>query len=184
MQEKGDKWGVFIVVPFATCQMALQNNYLGLDTQNIDIKRFNDLLNKLIQNSCLFVANGNDTLFLNTAKIKLGHEVEIYYQINKVVPKLDSVTVLFNAFSSLRDQNTIFRIFQSGKAAGNFILNTENKYKLSLKKSQMGFSVIDYPSDLKTNKWIMITLISVLLLTALFFFIKHFPKLNIQFFKK
>lgn len=174
LQEGSDRWSALIAVPFTACQDALQNNYPNLNIDSIDINLFNDLLREIIQQKSLFIINSSDTLTLSEAKIKPGHETEIYFQINKSVGKINALKVVFNSFASLKVQNTIFSIYQGGKSAGNFVLNTQNKYTLSLQNNAEVFSVIDQPNAAESNAGTSIAIISTILLPVVFFSYKAF----------
>lgn len=166
VQDAGKQWGLLVTVPLTTCEVALRGSYAGMATDSMDMNRFTDSLADLIKKQSLFIVNGSDTLTLTTAKINPGHETEIFFQFQERVDSVGSLRVVFDPFASLTDHNTIFRMYQSGQSAGNFILNRENNYSLTLEKEGERFSVFEQPPISQNNLMLPILLISILLLSA------------------
>jgi hypothetical protein len=123
IQNENKSWSVFITAPLYACQLAIQANYPTIDTDSLVIDSFQRLMISLIKQK--LIINGDSNVNLVNAKIQVGHESTMYFEINDSLPINE---VDFKVFDKLRDHFTLLKLVPQKANEINCVLNTENNY--------------------------------------------------------
>ena len=143
-------------------------NYLfGKDSYKTP-ETFNQLVVQHFQENLSLVVNGN-TLTFSNIQVQLGHETNLFAEINNLPNKIESFYVRNTVFKDMPNNRCELILSTTGYPQKQYILTRENKHEVTLNVAGKDWVVAETTDSFSFSQGLLIGIPSVLIASMILF---------------
>jgi hypothetical protein len=170
VQSEGNKWHLIVSGSLGAYEIELKNNNTNLVLEGLKANEFQRMFIEHLFKKIKITANGEHQGVLKNAKIILGHQTDINFEVDGMPEKLTSLYIEQSGFETLRDHYCILKVITLAKESQNFMLQKNNDYSITLEYKN---NIFTEKLSQKNDNWLfIITMITALFASILFIFFK------------
>ncbi|EPR65330.1 hypothetical protein [Cyclobacterium qasimii] len=138
LAEKADhSWILQIRSPLTSFEYVVKQKY-G-ESSFATAEAFQELVVDYLKENISIRFNGAENLVLQKGTVQLGHETNVFFQVEGVPEIVESIAVNNPSFAGINRNQSIFMVLKEGMTNNQFILNNENQHSADLQLEGSGF---------------------------------------------
>ncbi|MDO6440321.1 hypothetical protein Q4534_23040 [Cyclobacterium sp. 1_MG-2023] len=138
LAEKADhSWVLQVRSPLTSFEYVIKQNYGENAFATAD--EFKELVINYLKENIAIQFNGDADLLLQKGAVQLGHETNVFFQVEGVPEIMESLEVNNPSFKGINRNQSIFMVLSEGMTNNQFILNNENQHSASLRLEGSAF---------------------------------------------
>lgn len=153
VQSQGNKWHLIVSCSLGAYEIELKNNHPALALDRMNANEFQKMFIEHLIAKINITANKEYTGILKNAKVILGHQTDVNFEVEGLPEKLTSLQIEQSGFETLKDHYCILKVITLAKESQNFILEKNNDYSITLAYNNHVFTE---KQGKKSNYWLLI----------------------------
>jgi len=137
VEQEDNKW--FLNIRAALTAFEYEVKAMNLETPYKSAEEFQALVLQHIQDNLDIYFNEGDKITLKNGKVKLGHETNVFFEVEGVPATINSVYVKNSSFKDIHSNQSALIILKKGFTKKQFILNNKNDHTMNLKVADTQF---------------------------------------------
>lgn len=153
VQSQGNKWHLIVSCSLGAYEIELKNNHPNLALDRMNANEFQEMFIEHLMAKINITANKEYKGILKNAKVILGHQTDVNFEVSGLPEKLTNLQIEQSGFSTLKDHYCILKVITLAKESQNFILEKNNDYSITLDYSN---NVFTEKQGKKSNYWLLV----------------------------
>ncbi|MFK7922194.1 MAG: DUF6702 family protein [Bacteroidia bacterium] len=136
-------------------------------------KEFEQLIIKHLQANLGLFANQNDTIKLQNAFVKLGHETNVVFEVVGLPPTINPLAIQNTSFKEIHHNQSALLVLKKDFEQAQFMLNNTNEHRADLVVEDAKFALLEAPQQTSWS-FLLKGLVGLLIIGFSLVVFKHF----------
>lgn len=158
VQNKDNQWHLIISAGLSAYQYELKNTDMSINLDSLNADKFQRMIVAHLRKKITIKANGDETELKN-AKVILGHQTDINFEVAGMPDELLSLDMEHLGFGTLKDHFCVLKVVTRDNESTNYILQNDNNHAVSFALKNKIF--VETPKENTSNTLIVSLLVLV-----------------------